>query len=111
MPVGRGCCYISKQDLGGEVRHRMIFCDITASQIKSPLKQYMFSKSYCPQSFSGGGLYLNVNWLLWSVHDGLLWMYIKGYYGACMMGYYDCALRVTMERVWLVTMFMLRIGI
>ena len=34
-----------------------------------------------------------------------------GYYGACMMGYYDCALRVTMERVWLVTMFMLRIGI
>ena len=28
---------------------------------------------YCPQSFSGGGLYLNVNWLLWSVYDGLLW--------------------------------------
>ena len=28
---------------------------------------------YCPQSFSGGGLYLNVN----------------GYYEACMMGYYD----------------------
>ena len=28
---------------------------------------------YCPQSFSGGGLYLNVNWLLWSVSDGLLW--------------------------------------
>ena len=27
-----------------------------------------------------------------------------GYYGACMMGYYDCALRVTMERVWWVTM-------
>ena len=28
---------------------------------------------YCPQSFSGGGLYLMVNWLL----------------GACMMGYYQ----------------------
>ena len=27
---------------------------------------------YCPQSFSGGGLYLKVNWLLWSVYDGLL---------------------------------------
>ena len=27
---------------------------------------------YCPQSFSGGGLYLNVNWLLWSVNGGLL---------------------------------------
>ena len=28
---------------------------------------------YCPQSFSGGGLYLNGSWLLWSVYDGLLW--------------------------------------
>ena len=28
--------------------------------------------SYCPQSFSGGGLYLKVKWLLWSVYDGLL---------------------------------------
>ena len=27
---------------------------------------------YCPQSFSGGGLYLNGSWLLWSVYDGLL---------------------------------------
>ena len=27
-----------------------------------------------------------------------------GYYGACMMGYYDCALRVSMERVWWVTL-------
>ena len=29
--------------------------------------------TYCPQSFSGGGLYLKVKWLLWSVYDGLLW--------------------------------------
>ena len=28
---------------------------------------------YCPQSFSGGGLYLNGSCLLWSVYDGLLW--------------------------------------
>ena len=28
---------------------------------------------YCPQSFSGGGLYLNGSWLLWSMYDGLLW--------------------------------------
>ena len=34
---------------------------------------------YCPQSFSGGGLYLNGSWLLWSVYDGLLW-YIYGSY-------------------------------
>ena len=33
---------------------------------------------YCPQSFSGGGLYLNVNWLLWSVYDGLLWSVKNG---------------------------------
>ena len=31
---------------------------------------------YCPQSFSGGGLYLNVN----------------GYYEACMMGYYEACI-------------------
>ena len=31
------------------------------------------NKFYCPQSFSGGGLYLKVKWLLWSVYDGLLW--------------------------------------
>ena len=35
---------------------------------------------------------------------GLVFKGKMGYYGACMMGYYDCALRVTMERVWLVTM-------
>ena len=29
--------------------------------------------AYCPQSFSGGGLYLNGSWLLWSMYDGLLW--------------------------------------
>ena len=32
-------------------------------------------KLYCPQSFSGGGLYLNGSWLLWSVYDGLLWLW------------------------------------
>ena len=42
---------------------------------------------------------------------GLVFKGEMGYDGACMMGYYDCALRVTMERVGLVTMFMLRIGI
>ena len=41
---------------------------------------------YCPQSFSGGGLYLKVKWLLWSVYDGM------GYYDMCVsIGYYDCA--------------------
>ena len=34
--------------------------------------------SYCPQSFSGGGLYLKVKWLLWSVYDGLLWSVKNG---------------------------------
>ena len=34
---------------------------------------------YCPQSFSGGGLYLKVKWLLWSVYDGLLRLCVKGY--------------------------------
>ena len=43
---------------------------------------------YCPQSFSGGGLYLNGSWLLWSVNDGLLGLCIMGYYGACIVGYY-----------------------
>ena len=33
---------------------------------------------YCPQSFSGGGLYLKVKWLLWSVYDGLLWSVKNG---------------------------------
>ena len=33
---------------------------------------------YCPQSFSGGGLYLKVNWLLWSVYGGLLWSVKNG---------------------------------
>ena len=33
---------------------------------------------FCPQSFSGGGLYLKVNWLLWSVCDGLLWCVYDG---------------------------------
>ena len=33
---------------------------------------------YCPQSFSGGGLYLNGSWLLWSVYDGLLWSVCDG---------------------------------
>ena len=33
---------------------------------------------YCPQSFSGGGLYLKVNWLLRSVYDGLLWSVKNG---------------------------------
>ena len=42
------------------------------------LKQYHIC---CPQSFSGGGLYLKGS----------------GYYGACMMGYYNCVLRVTMS--------------
>ena len=32
-----------------------------------------FFSFYCPQSFSGGGLYLKVKWLLWSMYDGLLW--------------------------------------
>ena len=35
---------------------------------------------YCPQSFSGGGLYLKVKWFLWSVCDGLLWDMYAGYY-------------------------------
>ena len=42
---------------------------------------------YCPQSFSGGGLYLNGSWLLWSVNDGLQGLCIMGYYGACIVGY------------------------
>ena len=33
---------------------------------------------YCPQSISGGGLYLNWIWLLWSVYDGLLWSVKNG---------------------------------
>ena len=44
--------------------------------------------TYCPQSSSGGGLYLNGSWLLWSVNDGLLGLCIMGYYGACKVGYY-----------------------
>ena len=36
------------------------------------------SAFYCPQSFSGGGLYLNGSWLLWSVYDGLLWSVYDG---------------------------------
>ena len=35
---------------------------------------------------------------------GLVFKGKMGYNGACMMGYYNCALRVTMERVWWVTM-------
>ena len=35
---------------------------------------------------------------------GLVFKGKMGYDGACMMGYYDCTLRVTMERVWWVTM-------
>ena len=41
---------------------------------------------YCPQSFSGGGLYLNGSWLLWSAYDWLLWLCLLGYYYVCMMG-------------------------
>ena len=33
---------------------------------------------YCPQSFSGGGLYLKGSWLLWSMYDGLLWSVYDG---------------------------------
>ena len=35
-------------------------------------------RSCCPQSFSRGGLYLKVNWLLWSMYDGLLWSVKNG---------------------------------
>ena len=35
---------------------------------------------------------------------GLVFKTEVGYYGAYMMGYYGCVLRVTMEHVWLVTM-------
>ena len=76
---------------------------------------------YCPQSFSGGGLYLKVKWLLWDVYDGLLWnvwwvtmgrvcrllwlcmngycgWFVMGYYGACILGYYGACImmQVTM---------------
>ena len=37
--------------------------------VKIPIQVW----AYCPQSFSGGGLYLKVKWLLWSVKNGLLW--------------------------------------
>ena len=37
-----------------------------------------FLHFYCPQSFSGGGLYLKGSWLLWSVYDGLLWSVCDG---------------------------------
>ena len=47
------------------------------------------SSSYCPQSFSGGGLYLKVKWVTMERDDGLLWLCINGYYEACMIGYYD----------------------
>ena len=50
---------------------------------------------YCPQSLSGGGLYLKVKRLLWSVCDGLLWDVYAGYYDSawtvtmeCVTGYY-----------------------
>ena len=47
LPVRGAVTFLNRiTHLGREVRHRMIFCDITASQIKSPLKQYMFSKSH-----------------------------------------------------------------
>ena len=60
---------------------------------------------YCPQSFSGGGLYLKVKWLLWNV----CWVTmgrVMGYYrtyAVFMMGYYDCVLRVTIMCVLRVT--------
>ena len=41
-----------------------------------------------PKASAEGGLYLNVNWLLWSVYGGLLWS----------------VLMVTMKRVKWVTM-------
>ena len=31
-----------------------------------------------PKASAEGGLYLNVNWLLWSVYDGLLWSVYDG---------------------------------
>ena len=41
--------------------------------LENPFPEMSFIELYCPQSFSGGGLYLKVKWLLWSVYDGLLW--------------------------------------
>ena len=55
---------------------------------------------YCPQNFSGGGLYLNWIWLLWSVYDWLLWLCLMGYYYVCMMG----SAHPSMNCVWRVTM-------
>ena len=66
---------------------------------------------YCPQSFSGGGLYLNGIWLLWTMELVTIKTCMVGYYGACIMGYYGTSMQVTMivhERllwsVWWVTM-------
>ena len=43
-----------------------------------------------PPKLQRRGLVFLVNWvtILWSVYDGLLWLCIKGYYGASMVGYY-----------------------
>ena len=66
----------SKVEVGGGVeggaRHQQV---VGADQAcRSPLLNVTpVSSIYCPQSFSGGGLYLKVKWLLWSVKNGLLW--------------------------------------
>ena len=49
-----------------------------------------------PQSFSGGGLYLNGIWLLWTMELVTIKTCMVGYYGACIMGYYGTSMQVTM---------------
>ena len=59
-------------------------------------KRQFFKKAYCPQSFSGGGLYLNGIWLLWTMELVTIKTCMVGYYGACIMGYYGTSMQVTM---------------
>ena len=76
-PGGQGRCAsllecVAIIEAGGNENGCTSGCTLHASQGMKTNTQWTQKVHYCPQSFSGGGLYLKVNWLLWSVYDGLL---------------------------------------
>ena len=64
----------AKIEAQGDIVRKLKAEKADKAKVKSPTWRNSVAYSfYCPQSFSGGGLYLKVKWLLWSVYDGLLW--------------------------------------